>query len=650
MKTLSIVFALGSFVVFFANCSAPEQPVDGDNAGSVQEALTSSVCASAVENANATLTCPAGQTITAITFASYGTPTGSCGSFAASSCSAANSATFVQSACLGKSTCTVGANNTNFGDPCSGADKLLDIQATCSTSGDAGADAGADAAKDAAADAKADAPADTGTNDARADTGSTDSGGTDSGGTDSGTSSTLVCATAVENATATATCPTGKTISSITFASYGAPTGTCGSYVATSCNASNSVSVVTTACLGKTTCSVGANNTNFGDPCSGTNKSLDFSVLCTGPGSSDAGTDAGHDAGTDAGHDAGVDSGVDAGHDAGAGDASFEAGSGQPGTKSVSLTDTNIFLTPENWLARTSSALETSNPGAYLKVGFTGTSISIVVDSSTQVYEQPKIGIQVDGGSTQYVTIGTYATAVTLPLATGLAAGTHQARISLEGLGIVDRWNVHTDRLKITNILIDSGASTVAPALRPKRMVAYGDSITEGASTLSNDDFVSTAQWSTTWDSVMSDSLNAEISAIAYQGQGYEQAGQGQVPGYLTAYNLIRSGVSRTFSSPDYVFIHHGSNGTVTQSDVATMLTRMRTSYPNAAIYLDVPFGGYNRAAITAAYQAQSNPKNYFIDLGSAGETTVATYSTDGAHPTPTGHSLLAQMMLPYVH
>lgn len=285
-----------------------------------------------------------------------------------------------------------------------------------------------------------------------------------------------------------------------------------------------------------------------------------------------------------------------------------------------------------------------------MKLGFTGKSLSIVVDSSTQVYEQPKIGVQIDGGAIRYVTIGTYASAVTLPLATGLAAGTHQARISLEGLGIVDRWNAHTDRLKITAIQIDSNAATSAPSLRPKRMVAYGDSITEGASTLSNSDFVSTAQWSTTWDAVLAESLDAEVSAIGYQGQGYEVTGQGQVPGYLTAYNLLRSGVGRTFTSPDYVFIHHGSNGTVTQSDVATMLGRMRSSYPNAAIYLDVPFGGYNRAVITGAFHAQSNAKTFLIDLGANGESTVASNSTDGAHPTPAGHAKLAAMMRPFVH
>ena len=71
---------------------------------------SSRVCASAAENAAASLSCPAGQSISSIGFASYGTPTGSCGSYATGSCNAANSMTLVSNACLGKASCSVPAN------------------------------------------------------------------------------------------------------------------------------------------------------------------------------------------------------------------------------------------------------------------------------------------------------------------------------------------------------------------------------------------------------------------------------------------------------------------------------------------------------------------------------------------------------------
>src|SRR5438045_1395495 len=49
-----------------------------------------SVCGNAGENDTLSLACPPGQTIASVEFASYGTPSGSCGAFAKGSCDATN--------------------------------------------------------------------------------------------------------------------------------------------------------------------------------------------------------------------------------------------------------------------------------------------------------------------------------------------------------------------------------------------------------------------------------------------------------------------------------------------------------------------------------------------------------------------------------
>jgi len=82
------------------------------------------------EGNSATVSCPSGV-ITDITFASYGTPTGSCGNFAIGECHASSSLSVVLAACLGKSSCTMLSHNDVFGDPCYGTAKRLYIQATC---------------------------------------------------------------------------------------------------------------------------------------------------------------------------------------------------------------------------------------------------------------------------------------------------------------------------------------------------------------------------------------------------------------------------------------------------------------------------------------------------------------------------------------
>lgn len=93
---------------------------------------SSTVCGTAAENDSATLSCPAGQIIDSVVFASFGTPTGTCGNFAASSCDASTSAATIQTLCAGKSSCSVPATNSAFGgDPCHKTTKKLAVEVTC---------------------------------------------------------------------------------------------------------------------------------------------------------------------------------------------------------------------------------------------------------------------------------------------------------------------------------------------------------------------------------------------------------------------------------------------------------------------------------------------------------------------------------------
>jgi hypothetical protein len=185
-------------------------------------------CAAVDEGGTATLSCPSGQTIGSIAFASYGTPTGSCPNFSNSSCHASSSKSKVEAACLNKQSCTVGANNGAFGDPCVGTYKKLAVAYSCVSP---------NAAK---------------------------------------------CVQGNEGSTVALSCPSGQVINSIAFASYGTPTGSCPNFVASSCHASSSKSKVEAACLSKQSCTVGANNGVFGDPCGGTFKKLAVAYSCGG--------------------------------------------------------------------------------------------------------------------------------------------------------------------------------------------------------------------------------------------------------------------------------------------------------------------------------------------------------------------------------
>ncbi len=89
----------------------------------------------------------------------------------------------------------------------------------------------------------------------------------------SSTTGTL-CGESNESGNITLTAPVGAIFTSIPFASYGTPNGTCGNYTLGGCHASNSNSVVSGLAIGQNNFSIEANNSTFGDPCAFTAKRM----------------------------------------------------------------------------------------------------------------------------------------------------------------------------------------------------------------------------------------------------------------------------------------------------------------------------------------------------------------------------------------
>ena len=81
------------------------------------------------ENTTLTLNAPGGSIFTEILFMSYGTPTGSLGSYTINPSCHATLSDVAKAALLGQSTLTVDATNALFGDPCPGTAKKLAVVA-----------------------------------------------------------------------------------------------------------------------------------------------------------------------------------------------------------------------------------------------------------------------------------------------------------------------------------------------------------------------------------------------------------------------------------------------------------------------------------------------------------------------------------------
>ncbi|XP_074585621.1 LOW QUALITY PROTEIN: beta-galactosidase 5-like [Curcuma longa] len=79
------------------------------------------------------LQCTPGQVISAIKFASYGTPVGTCGNFQQGACHSSNSYSILEKKCIGQQRCMVAISTTNFGgDPCPNVMKRVAVEAICS--------------------------------------------------------------------------------------------------------------------------------------------------------------------------------------------------------------------------------------------------------------------------------------------------------------------------------------------------------------------------------------------------------------------------------------------------------------------------------------------------------------------------------------
>jgi protocatechuate 3,4-dioxygenase beta subunit len=101
-----------------------------------------------------------------------------------------------------------------------------------------------------------------------------------------------VCGTAPEGTGLTLSAPAGTVFTSVKFASYGTPAGSCGSFTTGGCHAANSAALAGAVFLGQNTATIGANNNVFGDPCGGTFKALSVELNYGAPAIATAITNA----------------------------------------------------------------------------------------------------------------------------------------------------------------------------------------------------------------------------------------------------------------------------------------------------------------------------------------------------------------------
>jgi lysophospholipase L1-like esterase len=312
-------------------------------------------------------------------------------------------------------------------------------------------------------------------------------------------------------------------------------------------------------------------------------------------------------------------------------------------------TDTKLIRSPYNWTTR-NGYLETNNSGAYIKLKFTGVSLTLNQDlthltsASVSAGNYPTLRWSVDNGT--WTTRLLTSSDTTLTIANGLSAGTHTCTLWVNSLSFnIERWTTPLSSVRFNYFDVAIGEQFLQADSLTQKAVFFGDSITEGISLNAGTNATHSANQA--FSAMLADTLQVEYAQIGFGFLGWNATGSG-VPAFPSSWNLQAQGLSRSFSpAPDMVFVNLGTNDNNdvnVQTAIATWLPQARSAFGTSTkIFIIVPFGRYVvsgiQAAFTAYKLANPNDNTYLIDLGTSASiglvsgSTANQYAGDGKHP-----------------
>ncbi len=344
----------------------------------------------------------------------------------------------------------------------------------------------------------------------------------------------------------------------------------------------------------------------------------------------------------------------------------------------VAVTDPNMQFSPWNWWSDGTGAMgangirggssyaQTNCEGAWIKLGFTGTSVQINLDVSPlaglAAGNYPTVVLVVDGKTANSTQLTSSTTNVQV---TGLSAGNHNAWFFYRNRGAdtVNRWNAGSPPylcVRVTGVTIDGGANLISLVgtgleLWPANMLNYGDSI------LGN-------EYETNWSirdygHLLAMAMGYEEGRVAFSGIGltHVMTGGSGAQTFLDTYLNYDSLHSRLINGllapqPDIITINMGTNDggasdNTVQANMQTVLAGLRSAAPHAPIMVIVPFGQSKASAITAAGSAMGDANIKLSNLGAKGNYGLGTGAasitgSDTTHPNVFGQAREACLLI----
>ncbi|PRP87184.1 G-D-S-L family lipolytic protein [Planoprotostelium fungivorum] len=325
--------------------------------------------------------------------------------------------------------------------------------------------------------------------------------------------------------------------------------------------------------------------------------------------------------------------------------------------------DSRIYHTKWNWYINASiGSIEAANCGPYVKFTITNTTqVSVVLDLPQRNDYFANIAWSIDNGVWKEYHMGNDTNVLLVDSLKPQDIHTVFLYIKNSN-GWVDRWVGPSTNIRILGFDAPTGTIFNQPSdMSSKTMAVYGDSIAQGANTVElptpHDFTIETDDAFPSFGFAVASAIGAEVSLLAWGGQGMTGGGSGNVPplwseegtSNTSSWNWHNSKVKREFDEcPNVILNVQGTNDGLFASKpqvtekVLGWLISMRQTCPKSKIFQVVPFGRYSEEFIVKGFQQYRKKSNdrhaHLIQLGATAakgldHVSPSFCSGDGVHP-----------------
>lgn len=270
----------------------------------------------------------------------------------------------------------------------------------------------------------------------------------------------------------------------------------------------------------------------------------------------------------------------------------------------------------------------TINQGSelYFKVkNTTSINVNFIVNTA---YKTPYFAYSIDGADMTRQLV----TSPTLPT---VSLDEHIIRVVVDGVTEAeDKW-IGERGFAFKDITVDSTGTVTGVLPKNKKIMFFGDSITEGIRVLNMNADSDGNSATGAFPYIASTNLNAISYRVGFGGAGVTKGGNGGVPPLINFIDNMTKNRLAPYYEPDIVVVNIGTNDfdaapDVFKSQYTAVINRLLIKYSGTPLFIMVPFNGTRKSEIT---DITNNKKGvYMVDT-----TGWDISTTDGLHPDVAG-------------